>query len=104
MALVWKTARARAFEAELALYPATLTIKGAPYDCICSNLETVKAMRENNYDHNSTVSFSMREADFLTSGVTERDSLSSFGLNFQIYAISRHPDEPSVGLRCNIKQ
>lgn len=102
--MTWSSVRAQSFEKMLALWPGTLNFKGVDYDCIAPQQEEIKQMQQSAFMMRRPGSFSMRQSDFESSGITDRSTVTYSGLQFEIYSILIDSSDTIVDLTAKLKQ
>lgn len=104
MALDFKAAALRAFQAKLALWPAVITYRGVDYPALAFPKEQSKKMTPSSYEEQLPSNFQILDSDLAKSGITLRAVIQYQGKNHEVYAISSDPSDPAVELRTYLKQ
>lgn len=104
MALDFRATMLRAFEKELAQWPATIAFAGKEYSVVSYPKEFSKNMTPSSYDENIPCNFHMLATDFDASGIKPRSIISYQDRPHEVFSISSDPNDPAVVLTTYLKQ
>jgi hypothetical protein len=86
------------------MYGDTLTFNGNSIACLSPNTQQKLAMKQTNYEMQIPGTFSLRVADFNSSGITVRSFFQQGGDTFQVVSINADDVDASVDLNAVYKQ
>jgi hypothetical protein len=104
----WQSVRRSAFLQMVVLWPISITYKAVapPSGCIATSTAIELEMQRNDMMPKKPVTFSILREDFLvfqSAGMAPRETIQSYGSDFQIYGILDDPSDATVDLRCTFK-
>ena len=85
-------------------YGCVMTFNGVDYAVIGPPREQLKTMARDNYIESQPTEFSMLRDDYVASKVALRNTVIADGRKFEVISILDDPVDPSVDLKCTLKQ